>query len=78
MIEQQDKLNAYTDKHYESLIIEPLVEFVKIPNLSRLYDEPQANIQKNTTALKFCMDFAKSQQIEGLKMEMITSEGKTP
>jgi len=58
--------------------IPAMEEFVRIPNLTRLYD-PEWNTNGYLhEACNHCISFAKSLDIKGLEIELVQREGRTP
>ena len=62
----------------KSMLIPAISEFIKIPNQSRIFDSEWATNGLQEKACKFAMDFAKSQKIKKMTMELIEEEKKTP
>ena len=72
------KCREYVDKVFEESLIPSLFDFVKIPNLSRLYDEGWATNGNLEKAAEHIKAWVESMKIAGLKSEIIKHEGYSP
>ena len=66
------------DAEFEKDILPNLCEFIKIDNLSPAFDKEWNTNGKQEKCAKFCLDWALSQEIEGIKGEVIKEDDKTP
>lgn len=72
------KLESYVDNYWETKIIPKLIEYVKIPNQSPLYDPNWKTNGLINQAAQLELDWVKSQNVKGLEAEMIQLENRTP
>lgn len=63
---------------FEKELIPNLSEFIKIDNLSPAFDKEWNTNGKLEKCAKFCLDWALSQGVEGIKGEVIKDADKTP
>jgi len=68
----------FVDEKWESSIVPTLAEYIKIPNLSPLYDH---NIHTNgyqEQACQLIIDWVNEQKVEGLSCRLVHEQGRTP
>lgn len=65
------KAKEFINSQFDSNIVAAISDFVKIPNLSRLYDDEAATNGLMQDACKFCMDWAAKQDVKGLSLELL-------
>ena len=70
------KTQAYVDENYEKLFVEPLMDFIKIDNLSPAYDKEYYTNGKNEKAIALVKAYAEEQKIEGLSVEVFSEPNK--
>jgi acetylornithine deacetylase/succinyl-diaminopimelate desuccinylase-like protein len=63
---------------YDNDILNQLAEYIKIPNQSPGYDAEVLTNGYQDQAVKLMFDWATSQNVEGLTIEVMTAEGRTP
>lgn len=73
-----DQLEKFIAENFEATITKPLSDFIRIPNLSRLYDKEYLTNGLLEKACQFVIDWSKTQGIEGLTIELLKEEGRTP
>eukprot|EP01017_Pseudomicrothorax_dubius_P032175 TRINITY_DN4183_c0_g1_i1.p1 TRINITY_DN4183_c0_g1~~TRINITY_DN4183_c0_g1_i1.p1 ORF type:complete len:503 (-),score=169.11 TRINITY_DN4183_c0_g1_i1:111-1619(-) len=66
------------EKQVTENIIPSLLDFVRIPNLSRLYDPEWKTNGLLEKAANFLIDWVKSQNIKGLSIELVTEPERPP
>jgi acetylornithine deacetylase/succinyl-diaminopimelate desuccinylase-like protein len=72
------KSKDFIKKVYEESLIPSLVEFIKIPNLSRGFDPEWATNGLLEKAAEHIKSWVEGLQIKGLKSEIIKHEGYSP
>ena len=72
----KEKTQAFVDENYEKLFVEPLMEFVKIDNLSPAYDKEYFTNGKNEKAIELVKAYAEEQKIDGLSFEVFSEPNK--
>jgi acetylornithine deacetylase/succinyl-diaminopimelate desuccinylase-like protein len=68
----------YINDLFDSSIIKELCEYIKIPNQSPSFDEDCLTNGYQDQAIQLMYGWAISQNVENLKVEIHTEEGKTP
>lgn len=69
---------AFCDKQWDATIVPTLEEYIRIPNLSPLYD---ANIHTNGYQEQACaliINWVNEQKVEGLSCRLVHEKGRTP
>lgn len=72
------KLLTLVDQSWEQDIVPQLVDYIRIPNKSPAFDKDWAKAGHMHRAVKLIADWCKAQKIEGLTVEVIELEGRTP
>ncbi|MES1916036.1 MAG: hypothetical protein MHM6MM_007896, partial [Cercozoa sp. M6MM] len=72
------KLSTFVDAKIDGEVIPKLQEYIRIPNQSPDYDPEWATNGLQEQVVELYLDFIKSQQIQGLSVEVIKEEGLTP
>ena len=72
----EEDVQAFIDTNFAKCVIEPLSEFIKIPNVSRAYDPEWETNGLMDRACEFVIEHAKSQGVEDFSIELIKEEGK--
>ena len=63
---------------WDSSIVPSLVEYIKIPNKSPLFDPDWAANGYMEDAVSLIADWCRAQPVEGLRVEVVRLEGRTP
>ncbi len=63
---------------FEKELIPAISDFIRIDNLSPSFDKEWNTNGKQDTAAKFCLDWALSQGVDGIKGEILKDSDKTP
>lgn len=74
----KDKTAAYIDSEYNSKFVEPLQEFIKIPNLTPAFDPEYFTNGLVQQAINHVKAYAESLEIEGLTFNVNDKEGRCP
>ena len=72
------KLRSFVDDTWEQDIVPQLVDYIRIPNKSPAFDKDWAKAGHMHRAVKLIADWCKAQPIEGLTVEVVELEGRTP
>ena len=72
------KVSAFVDKKWEDEIVPQLIEYIAIPNKSPMFDKDWKEHGYMDQAVKLMSDWANSQTIPGMKLEVVQLEGRTP
>lgn len=72
------KTKEFIDKYWDESLQPAIEEFVRIPNLSRDYDENWQTNGRLEQAAQHVIDWALKQNIKGMKVKLLKDEGKTP
>jgi acetylornithine deacetylase/succinyl-diaminopimelate desuccinylase-like protein len=72
------KVQEYVEKNFTESILPSIVDYIKIPNLSRSYDPEFLTNGLLQKAANHMIDWVKSVNVKGLKVELIVDEGRTP
>lgn len=73
-----ENMFSWLDEQIDANLIPTIADFVRIPNQSRQYDQEWDTNGLQQKACNFCIDWANKLDIEGLTLELIEEEGKTP
>jgi len=68
----------YVQKHFYEEYLEGLKEFVRIPSLSPIFDEDWQTNQALFKQMDHLMNYAKAQNIAGMKLIPLKDEGRSP
>ena len=71
-------MHTWISEQVDSNLTPTIADFIRIPNQSRAYDAEWATNGLQQKACHFCIDWAKKLNIEGLTLELIEDEGRTP
>jgi acetylornithine deacetylase/succinyl-diaminopimelate desuccinylase-like protein len=74
----KDALASFVDKVWDESIVPELVEYIKIPNKSPAFDPQWKKNGHMDKAVEQISAWCKAQPIEGLTVEVIELEGRTP
>jgi len=72
------KTNNYVDEHFDAKFLQPLKDFIEIPNLSPFFDEEFHTNGLIQNAAEYVIEYAKGMNIEGLTHTFYEEEGKAP
>ncbi len=72
------ELSAFCDEQWEESIIPSLCEYIKIPALSPAFDSDWHANGYIEEAVQHIADWCKEQPIEGLSLQILRLEGRTP
>lgn len=74
----KDEIKRFCEKTWDDSILPELVEYIKIPNKSPMFDPDwEKNGYMEQVVQKFC-SWAKTQNIQGLELEVVRLKGRTP
>lgn len=74
----EDQIDKFVTDNFEATVVEPLKEFIRIPNQSRNYDKDYLTNGLLENACNFVMDWARKQGLENFSVEMIKDKDRTP
>lgn len=74
----QDALKEYIHKTFDETFLPSLMDFVKIPNLSPLFDPEWNTNGLLIKAANHLKDFADSLELKGYTSEIVKEDDKTP
>ena len=66
------------EKIWDDSIIPTLQEYIKIPNKSVMFDKDWKKHGHMDKAMKLIVDWCKAHPLEGMKLDLLESEGRTP
>jgi len=72
------KTSEFVDSEFEGRFVEPLSDFIRIPNLSPHYDQEFLTNGLINQAIDYVINFADSFKIPGLTHKVTLEEGKAP
>ena len=72
------KTNTFLDEHFDKNFVEPLSDYIRIPNLTPAFDSEYMTNGLLDQAIDFVKKYAESLQIEGLKIHEYREEGRVP
>ena len=73
-----EKLHSRIEENLNSKAIPALVNFVRVPNVSKHFDKEWRTNGLFKKAAQVCLDYSKEMNIEGLVLDYYEDEGKTP
>lgn len=73
-----EKATAFVYDTFDKSVLPSIMDFIRIPNLSRNFDPEWATNGLLTKAAEHIKAWIESLNIKGLKSEVITLEGKSP
>jgi hypothetical protein len=71
-------LKQFVENEFEKNAIPAIMDYIRIPNLSRNYDSQWGSNGLLEKAAHFLKDWAINQEVQGLKMEYFQEKGRTP
>ena len=71
-------LRSHVERVWDDTILPNLIEYVRIPNKSPHYDPEWAEHGYMDQAVKLIEDWCRARDIEGLELEVVRLEGRTP
>jgi len=71
-------LSNFINTKWDKEIIPKLCEFISIPNQSPLFDSEWATNGFMDKAIDLLVDWVKTQEVQGLQIEVVRLEGRTP
>ncbi len=72
------RLDAFVGKQWDDEIVPQLVEYIRIPNKSPMFDPDWVANGHMDAAVELMADWARSQPIDGMTLEVVRLEGRTP
>jgi len=72
------KIDRYVSEKWDQDIVPQLVEYIRIPNKSPMFDADWVKHGYMDQAVSLMENWARAQQIPGLKVEVVRLEGRTP
>ncbi|MBP3982998.1 M20 family metallopeptidase [Pseudoxanthomonas helianthi] len=72
------RLDAFVGKQWDDEIVPQLVEYIRIPNKSPMFDPDWVANGHMDAAVELMANWARSQPIDGMALEVIRLEGRTP
>ena len=73
-----EKIREYIFKEFDNNVLPSLMDYIRIPNLSRNYDPEFKTNGLLEKAAQHIHDWIQTQNIQGIKLEIIKDEGRTP
>lgn len=73
-----ETLRSFVDKTWDESIVPELVEYIRIPNKSPHYDAAWQEHGYMEQAVEHIAGWCRARQIEGLQLEVVRIEGRTP
>jgi acetylornithine deacetylase/succinyl-diaminopimelate desuccinylase-like protein len=75
---QHRKISTFVDEVWEQDIVPQLVDYIRIPNKSPAFDKDWRAAGHMQKAVDLIAGWCKAQKIEGLSVEVVQLEGRTP
>ncbi len=75
---QQDRLSGFVGGIWDAQIVEQLVEYIRIPNKSPMFDADWAEHGYMDEAMALIEDWCRAQPIPGMSVEVVRLPGRTP
>lgn len=72
------KTQEFVEQHFEKSFVEPLSDYIRIPNLTPAFDPEYLTNGLVNKAIEFVKDYATSLNIEGLEFHWYEEEGVSP
>ncbi len=72
------RLDAFVGKQWDEEIVPQLIEYIRIPNKSPMFDPDWVANGHMDAAVELMADWARSQPIDGMSLEVVRLEGRTP
>ncbi|WP_240126180.1 M20 family metallopeptidase [Thermomonas alba] len=73
-----DALRAFVDRQWDVEIVPQLIEYIRIPNKSPMFDPDWVENGHMDRAVALMESWAKAQPIPGMQVEVVRLEGRTP
>jgi acetylornithine deacetylase/succinyl-diaminopimelate desuccinylase-like protein len=74
----RDRTHAFVQRAWDGDIVPALTEYIRIPAKSPMYDAKWAEHRHIDRAVTLITDWARGRKIEGLNVEVVRLEGRTP
>ncbi|MFZ2492805.1 MAG: M20 family metallopeptidase [Thermoanaerobaculia bacterium] len=71
-------MSTLINEHWDSSIVPTLEQYIRIPNLSPLFDPAWKANGHMRKVVELARDWSEKQQIAGMKIEILEEEGRTP
>ena len=75
---QSSLVERFVDAKWNDEIVPQLVEYIRIPNKSPMFDAAWVEHGYMDAAVKLMEDWAKAQPVAGMQVEVVRLEGRTP
>ena len=75
---QADQISEFVDTKWEAEIVPQLVEYIRIPNKSPMFDADWVANGHMERAVTLMEAWARAQPIPGMRLEVVRLEGRTP
>lgn len=72
------QITAFVDRKWDEEIVPQLIEYIAIPNKSPMFDKDWVANGHMDRAVELMAGWAKAQNIEGMQLEVVRLEGRTP
>ena len=72
------QIKAFVDAKWDAEIVPQLVEYIRIPNKSPMFDADWAKHGHMEAAAQLLAGWAKQQPLKGMTVEIVRLEGRTP
>lgn len=72
------KVDRYVAEKWDDDIVPQLVEYIRIPNKSPMFDKDWVANGYMDAAVRLMEDWARAQAIPGMQVEVVRLEGRTP
>lgn len=72
------RIDRYISQKWDDDIVPQLVEYIRIPNKSPMFDKDWVANGYMDAAVKLMEDWARAQPVKGLQVEVVRLEGRTP
>lgn len=72
------RLDAFVNRQWDTEIVPQLIEYIRIPNKSPMFDPDWVAHGHMDAAVRLMADWAQGQPIEGMQLEVVRLEGRTP
>ena len=75
---QANQISDFVDNKWESEIVPQLVEYIRIPNKSPMFDADWVANGHMERAVQLMESWARAQTVPGMQLEVVRLEGRTP
>src|SRR5690606_18709366 len=72
------RIDRYVDARWDEDIVPQLVEYIRIPNKSPMFDADWEKHGYMADAVKLMASWARAQSIPGMQVEVVQLDGRTP